>query len=292
MLYRPPIRVRPSLVRQGTIARPAALEQKQPAPISPFDLASVVKMVEDIKGMHGKVLEALAHAGNIEDLKKMHQETLEKGERIFNSIGAVKQGKPGEPGKPAAEVDLNEVARRAAALVPKPKDGDTPVVDLKKIAKSAAKYVKVPEAPAVEAVDPDTVLQKVVEMLKSGDVKLHVKNLEGFEQTIAPIRNLAAKNGGIRGGGDTVAAGTNVTITTNGSGQKVINALGANLAVITVTGTVDDSNKTFSAATQPTLLNINGAFYLKTGGAYTWTYAGTTITLNQPVGAGGSIFGI
>ncbi len=62
--------------------------------------------------------------------------------------------------------------------------------------------------------------------------------------------------------------------------------------IIPVTGTIDDSNVTFTSATLPTLLNINGSFYQQTGGAITWSRAGTTITLSGPVGLGGSIFGI
>ncbi len=62
------------------------------------------------------------------------------------------------------------------------------------------------------------------------------------------------------------------------------------ITVVAITGMVNDSNVTFSALTEPTLLNINGAFYQKTGGTYTWTYGGGTITLNNPVGTGGQIY--
>ncbi len=69
-------------------------------------------------------------------------------------------------------------------------------------------------------------------------------------------------------------------------------AAASSISVITVTGTIDDSNKTFTAVTQPTLLNINGGFYNTTGGTYTWSYLAGVITLNFAVGTGGSIFGI
>lgn len=64
------------------------------------------------------------------------------------------------------------------------------------------------------------------------------------------------------------------------------------LTIIPVTGTVDDSNMTFAATSQPTLLNINGAFYQNSGGAITWSYATGVITLSSPVGAGGQIYGL
>jgi len=67
---------------------------------------------------------------------------------------------------------------------------------------------------------------------------------------------------------------------------------GGGLSIIAVTGTINDSNVTFTSATLPTLLNINGAFYQQTGGSITWSRTGTTITLSSAVGTGGSIFGI
>lgn len=300
--YRPPVRVRPSLQRTGaTVARPAA-EQKTAAPISPFDLAAIVKMVEELKDMHSKVLDAQVHAGTMEDLKKMHQETLAKGEQIFASIGKVKQGNPGNPGKAAQEVNLDEVARRAAALIPAPKDGkDAEPIDEKKIAKRAAKLVKIsmPDVAPQDKIDPADIVAQVAELVRNGGVKIPLSMVEGLDGKFTEIHSRIpveveqyGKNTWKRGGGDTVKAGNNVTITTNADGQKIINAVTGGLTPIVVTGTVDDSNKSFNAATQPSLLNINGAFYLKTGGAYTWTYVGTTITLNQPVGTGGSIFGI
>lgn len=60
--------------------------------------------------------------------------------------------------------------------------------------------------------------------------------------------------------------------------------------ILTVTGTIDDSNTSFSIVSKPTLVNINGSFYIGTGGNITWTYSGTTLTLSSPVGVGGSIF--
>lgn len=69
-------------------------------------------------------------------------------------------------------------------------------------------------------------------------------------------------------------------------------ATSGGFSVIAVTGTINDSNVTFTATSQPTLLNINGAFYQKTGGAITWTYSGGAITLSSAVGTGGNIYGI
>lgn len=67
---------------------------------------------------------------------------------------------------------------------------------------------------------------------------------------------------------------------------------GGGVSNITITGTIDDSNVTFTSASQPTYLVINGATYSSTGGAITWSYLAGTITLSSPVGTGGSIFGL
>ena len=77
--------------------------------------------------------------------------------------------------------------------------------------------------------------------------------------------------------------------------QEQIDALRADTtgtsAILTATGTIDDSNKDFTFTEKPTLIVVNGALYQETGGAITWTWSGTTATLSSPVGTGGSIFG-
>lgn len=88
---------------------------------------------------------------------------------------------------------------------------------------------------------------------------------------------------------DFVGAGVTATATL---GDVEVNIPGvATLTVITLTGTIDDSNVTFTAGSEPTQLVINGGIYKTTGGAITWSYVAGTITLSSPVGTGGSIYG-
>lgn len=62
--------------------------------------------------------------------------------------------------------------------------------------------------------------------------------------------------------------------------------------ILPATGLVNDSNTMFTFTSEPTEVVINGTSYISTGGAYTWTWDGvSTITLNNPVGTGGSIYG-
>lgn len=62
-------------------------------------------------------------------------------------------------------------------------------------------------------------------------------------------------------------------------------------SVITMTGTIDDSNVTFTCASEPFEMVINGLSYLPSGGAITWSYLAGTVTLSTPVGINGTIWG-
>lgn len=96
---------------------------------------------------------------------------------------------------------------------------------------------------------------------------------------------------------DKILAGTNITITENNIGGNetlTINSSGGGgVTLLNITGgTINDTNKAFTFVSQPTLVNINGAFYPPTGGAITWSYLTGTVTLSSPVGTGGEIYGI
>lgn len=86
-------------------------------------------------------------------------------------------------------------------------------------------------------------------------------------------------------------SGGTITISSPvGTGGSIFGIGG--LSPITISGTINDSNVTFTATSQPTFLIINGSMYQQSGGAITWSYSGGTITLSSPVGTGGSIFGL
>lgn len=67
---------------------------------------------------------------------------------------------------------------------------------------------------------------------------------------------------------------------------------GARLSRLTATGTVDDSNTTFSFSEEPLLLNINGGLYPASTGIYNWSWSDPNVTLAVAVGAGGFIEGL
>lgn len=262
--------------------------------INPFDITTIMQAFTEVTSMHDEVLRIVA------ELEQKHA-----------AFDAIKQGPEGNPGLPGPAPDHDQIVKDVLAKVPKALDGKSPTVTalaaallplMVKHFASAMPKVKDGKAGAdAQPVDTTALLDQLFEEIKSGKRKLGVGHIEGLDNKFAEVRNAAAlggapevygKNTWKRGGGDTVVAGPGVVITETVNGNKKITVLGAGLSPITISGVIDDSNVTFGSTTQPTMLNINGAFYLKTGGAYTWSWAATVITLNQPVGAGGSIFGL
>jgi len=82
---------------------------------------------------------------------------------------------------------------------------------------------------------------------------------------------------------------TGATTFENAAASGVVSGV---LAQLTATGTINDTNLTFTFTEQPFALIINGAWYFQTGGAITWSYSSGTVTLSSAVGTGGTITGI
>ncbi len=263
-------------------------ESKSPAPkdesTSFSQVMRLAQELEDIKAEHEKVLS---------ETKEEHKAKLaELDEAIAKVHETASTMQKGEPGKDAPVLNPEieaRIVRTVQSKVRVPRDGVSPVLDEVKIAKIAAKYVPKPRdgkqgMPGRTAeVNHDEIVDKVFGALDSGKKKLSTKHIgdftDGLEQTIAPIRNLAA---GFRGGGDTVGAGTNVTITTV-NGTKVISAIGSSTTVYseTPTGLVNGSNKVYTVLhTINTVIGmwINGQFihpseYATAGAGFTMVTA-------------------
>lgn len=143
------------------------------------------------------------------------------------------------------------------------------------------------KVPKHEEVKPEDVVDLVLKELKLPDTKELISKSELAE---------FLRRGGFRGGGDTVIAGSGISITINDVGQKVVAATGSGaFTILTATGSVNDTNTTFTFVSVPSMVNINGSFYnagAQVGGVAAWTNVGTTVTTAFPVGTGGCIFGI
>lgn len=83
------------------------------------------------------------------------------------------------------------------------------------------------------------------------------------------------------------AGAPTVTIGQYGVTHLDFPASGASFGIITVTGTIDDSNTTFTAASAPTIVVVNGTAYRDGHGV---TISGVNITLDNPAGTAGDIY--
>lgn len=163
------------------------------------------------------------------------------------------------------------------------------------------------EKPALTAIE----MRDALETL-DGKERLDKKSIKGVDEMEKEITELKARpigrgggnargihlytNGTKRGMANTVniVPGTGVTLAYSyASGRNDITiSAGTSLSVLTVTGTINDTNTSFTVASQPTLVIFNGASYRTTGDSVTWTYLAGTLTISQPVGSGGSIYAL
>lgn len=226
------------------------------------------------------------HDKNQARFKEEHQAKLEELDvKISQTLDAIP---PPLPGKNADKVDEEALAQRVLSMVkvPIPKDGVTPVIDTLEIAKAAAKFVKVkvPEIKMPEVKIPEInhadVADRVLELIHTGKKKLSTKHIgdftDGMEQTLRPIRSLMA---GFRGGGDVVTAGSNITITTDTNGKKVITgSAGAGFTPLSATETPNGAITVFTfaaASAQPSFIISDGIWMEATGqdGTVNWTWS-------------------
>lgn len=194
--------------------------------------------------------------------------------RINEAVSAVEHAKTiqkGDPGLPGAAAvtpqrgidyftseDVQILVQMVLNQIRQPKDGNDAVITDELMQKHLDKFIK--------------------------EKKIKVGHIDGMEQTLAPIRSLAA---GFRGGGDTVAAGSNITISTSNGVKTISSSGGAGSGYQAPTsGTVDGSNATFVFATAPSVIVVDqGRAMQKTSsdGTVNWTGTTTVVLTIAPV---------
>lgn len=243
----------------------------------------------------------------LEDIKKMHADFvlgLKQLEKIVEQINLIKQGPPGEPG---AGIDFGQMRDVVLKAMPLP---EITTHHIAAIATIVAAHVKIPEplAPQILPEHIATIVDEVVKKIpkipgkrgKAGrpgttstaeqvlnllkEKKLRPEHVEGLEQTLSAIKNA---NSGFRGGGDTVVAGTGVTITNTVNGNKQISVAssGSSTAQEKLTPTQSGSNVTLNLSllthTFVAILGVykNGQLLDQNDAQFGWSRATNTITV-------------
>jgi len=212
--------------------------------------------------------------------------------RIDAKLSTVKDGTPGKDG---TDYVLTETDKSViASLIEVPIVKETTIVHEQPVVKEVAVY------------EPAEDIRNRLELLE-GDERLDASAIKGIDSIWEKIKELAARpsrgqspmgpmlyvGGTKKGRANSLnfVAGSGVTISyayANGRNDVTITATGsASLTPITVTGTVDDSNKAFVAASTPNVVIINGASYRHGHGV---TISGLNITTDNAVGSGGDIY--
>jgi len=183
--------------------------------------AAILKTSQDLIRIHDAFLSKLQEVNDLID-KKVGPQGI-RGER----------GPKGDRGEPGDTPDMESIIKyvQAGLKIPKDgkdgKDGATPEINHDLIATLAHEKVLKKIKQPKDGKDAD--INKVIQQLIEGK---HIKaeHIEGLEQTMRAwsqqLGGIGGKTGYVHGGGDTIKQGTNVTITTDSQGNKVISASG------------------------------------------------------------------
>lgn len=247
----------------------------------------------------------------IEEIDTTLNDFTEKATELIDELNT-KEGLQGEPGLDADEEkikkevlseirnELNKESIVKEVLLSIPK---TEPLDEKKLMEKLLK--KLPESKASLKViqekieiDPMSVIDQIM-ALPEGKFKLKTSQIDGLEQTVSSLRNQLSR-GYLHGGGDTLVAGNNITITPNANGTKtvastgggssgyaVVNASTTPLTATAVSGEVFynlDTTTTNITITLPNAVGNNAKFVIKKK-----DLTANTITV---LSAGGTIDGI
>lgn len=230
------------------------------------------------------------------DLIRIHQQFNAKVDQldniIKNKVGPKgPKGDRGEKGDntPRKGIDyftpgeIRDIAQAIRAQVREPKDGadgkdgTTPVLgadywteqDKLAIVQAVLTRIRTPKD-GKDAVVTTELILKALEELPDDRKPLTKAEFEGIKQTMSSLSHAV----GMRRGGDTVVAGTGVTITQNSTGNKVISASAGGVNFETPAET---SGTSFTVTHEPLYIIVNGVTYFEGLG---YSYAGGTITLD------------
>lgn len=187
---------------------------RSPAQFQPKDtgmLSRVMAGLAEMAAMHRAFLAKVENFdAKIEKIQTIGADITRQARAVEERLNAIAviQGPPGQQGKPGAAIkgdagepaviDYGFLISEVLDKLPTPKDGVSPIVDEEKL------------------------LEALFARIKQKGLKL--SDIVGLEETITSFSNrMMNKEPYLHGGGDTVSAGSNITIT-NTNGTKVISA--------------------------------------------------------------------
>ena len=237
----------------------------------------------------------------------IHQRILAEIQRI-NALPKGDKGDKGDQGNPGKDGKDG-------------KDGETPIrgkhyftsADIETLSQYIIKKIKLPEDGKDAVVDHSALAKEIVEKIVKENV-IEVEHIKGLRSEIDSYRNqLALKQAGQHGGGDTVSAGSGISIT-NVNGTKQISATGSGSGTVTdvsvvsangFAGSVADSTTTPAITLETTVTGIligdgtgvaaatpntdyqSPITLTTTGSSGAATFDGTTLNIPQYTGGSG-----
>lgn len=196
----------------------------------------IERLEQTVQSNHEEALEKIQEVEECVDqipnheklINTNHKEALSHIGVLFDKLDEIGI-KQGDPGKDGDSPDIEEIVLQVLARIRKPQDGkdaDTRAIMqevLKKIPKPVDEQKMARRIfAALKKLQPKTIveLRKEIKESEPGITKSEL------DARIAEIRNHVATSRALHGGGDTVVAGTGVTITDTVDGNKRISASG------------------------------------------------------------------
>lgn len=191
-----------------------------------------------------------------------------------------KDGIPGKNGEMPLIDDIVALTLQNIKLPENGKDGVTPIRGVHYFTEEDINIIKeelmVSLTKHIDTRDPESLLHVFTKKGK----KLSVKHIDGLEQTLSAFSNQLGR-GYLHGGGDTVKAGTGITIVNNSDGTKTIIGNAGVGAWTTPPETPDGSISIFTVGAVPPTDVIADGIMMFDGVGYTFA-AGQIIFINPP----------
>jgi hypothetical protein len=274
------------------------IQLKKEAPSSVLNIEHLIQVFSDLQQLKQRLLE-------VESVAQSHVESLQQELERIQSIqkgdkgeqgepGDFVAGDPGEKGDPPSKQELLSLIK---PLIPSPVPGPKgdegkpgknpdPTEVMRLVLTKLPLFKGTPETPEIDVAEIISAITKK---------KLSISSIEGLRELLSSLQGRVS-GAYLHGGGDTVKAGTNITLTRNADGTTTITAAGGGgFSTLTATETPNGSRTAFTfaaAVAQPTYLVVDNVWMkaVSKAGTVNWTWAGTTATLSVP--AQDDIFGV